>query len=268
MSAMKNLVGQKFGRLTVQSLSKKRASGGRILWNCLCDCGTKKRVDTSRLNNGNTKSCGCLKRHTTDLVGMRFGSLVIQKLFIKKSPDGSRLWKCLCDCGKTSKVKTSGLNNGTSRSCGCAAAEQSRGENNFYIARMKERYGETITNKDRWYKMASRAVIRAQTKDIPLGFESRAELAIYLRKIGTNKCPALGIPLKFGTGNKPCRNSPSIDKIVPSKGYVKGNIQVLSYKANSMKSDATPKQLVKFSIWGLKSVLGNDVKILWKGDEL
>lgn len=36
-------------------------------------------------------------------------------------------------------------------------------------------------------------------------------------------------------------------KIIPSKGYVKDNIQVLSLLANQMKSNATPEELVKFS---------------------
>ena len=51
-------------------------------------------------------------------------------------------------------------------------------------------------------------------------------------------CPVLGIPLKVATGcAKP--NSPSIDKIIPEKGYVKGNIAVVSHKANTIKSDAS-----------------------------
>ena len=48
-------------------------------------------------------------------------------------------------------------------------------------------------------------------------------------------CPALGIPLVFG--GKLSRNSPSIDRIIPCKGYVRGNIVIISHKANSMKQD-------------------------------
>ena len=52
------------------------------------------------------------------------------------------------------------------------------------------------------------------------------------------KCPVLGITLeKF---NKPGGHhaSPTIDRIDPSKGYVKGNVRVISMRANRMKSDA------------------------------
>ena len=57
----RSLVGKRFGKLVVQGLSKVRSSDNFRLWNCLCDCGNKTRVRTASLNNGNTKSCGCLK---------------------------------------------------------------------------------------------------------------------------------------------------------------------------------------------------------------
>lgn len=57
-------------------------------------------------------------------------------------------------------------------------------------------------------------------------------------------CPILGVKLEIGT-----RHGPSLDKINPEKGYVKGNIQVISAKANAMKSDATSEELKKFAEW-------------------
>lgn len=57
-------------------------------------------------------------------------------------------------------------------------------------------------------------------------------------------CPVLGIPLKFGDGGKGQRNdSPSIDRIDPSKGYIKGNVSVISGKANTCKSNLTLEQV-------------------------
>ena len=55
-------------------------------------------------------------------------------------------------------------------------------------------------------------------------------------------CPVLGIPIYIGTG-RPCDNSPSIDRVNPDGGYTKGNIIVVSQKANRIKSDATVYQL-------------------------
>lgn len=65
-------------------------------------------------------------------------------------------------------------------------------------------------------------------------------------------CPVLGIKLerRKGYGSNP--NSPSIDRIDNSKGYTKDNIQIMSKRANSMKSDATPEELLKFAQWIIK----------------
>lgn len=55
-------------------------------------------------------------------------------------------------------------------------------------------------------------------------------------------CPIFDIPLIFD-GRKRTDNSASIDRIDNSKGYVKGNVVVVSYKANRLKSDATLDEL-------------------------
>ena len=61
---------------------------------------------------------------------------------------------------------------------------------------------------------------------------------IYIPK----KCPILKVPLICST-----RYSPSIDRIYPDKGYIKGNIAVISALANSMKANATPQELLIFA---------------------
>jgi hypothetical protein len=65
------------------------------------------------------------------------------------------------------------------------------------------------------------------------------------------KCPILNMELKHDNRGNAKYNSPSLDKIDNSKGYIKGNIQVISYKANTMKGDATPKELLQFAYWVL-----------------
>ena len=56
------------------------------------------------------------------------------------------------------------------------------------------------------------------------------------------KCPILGLELK--AGNDSSREiSPSLDRIVPELGYVKGNIRVISLRANRLKSDASIEEL-------------------------
>ena len=55
-----DLIGKKFGRLTVLSLSKKRKNRAAV-WRCKCNCGNYTEVITSCLIIGHTKSCGCLQ---------------------------------------------------------------------------------------------------------------------------------------------------------------------------------------------------------------
>ena len=54
-------------------------------------------------------------------------------------------------------------------------------------------------------------------------------------------CPILDIPLQQGGYNSP--NSPSLDRIDNTKGYTKSNIQVISHRANTLKSDASLEEL-------------------------
>jgi len=55
-------------------------------------------------------------------------------------------------------------------------------------------------------------------------------------------CPILGIELKHGTDD--WYNSPNIDRIDNNKGYLMDNVIVVSALANSIKSAATPDQIL------------------------
>lgn len=91
----------------------------------------------------------------------------------------------------------------------------------------------------------TKARIRAREKKVPFNLKF-TDITI------PDVCPYLGIPLEKATGSTTAQpNSPSIDRIVPALGYVKGNVEVISHLANAMKSNATKEQLVAFA----KSVL-------------
>lgn len=55
-------------------------------------------------------------------------------------------------------------------------------------------------------------------------------------------CPVLGIELQYGVGYRN-DSSPSLDRIDSTKGYVPGNVLVISWRANRLKSDATLSEL-------------------------
>ncbi len=57
-------------------------------------------------------------------------------------------------------------------------------------------------------------------------------------------CPVLGIPL-YKMKGRAGPNSPSLDRIRSSEGYVSDNIRVISYRANFLKNNATVGELRK-----------------------
>lgn len=125
MANARNLIGDKYGRLTVlsESIPHFAPSGRKIyMWKCLCDCGREAIVSTSALRNGQTKSCGCYRNERIhaisfkDLKGKRYGRLVAISYARK---NGETYWHCHCDCGKEKDVLSQHLQRGLIRSCGC-----------------------------------------------------------------------------------------------------------------------------------------------------
>src|SRR5262249_3903966 len=63
-----------------------------------------------------------------------------------------------------------------------------------------------------------------------------------------DRCPVLGIPLITGQ-SKQGENSATLDRIVGSKGYVKGNVAVISWRANHLKNNATLDEIRRLAAW-------------------
>lgn len=61
---LRDLTGQRFGRLTVLERSKRKQTGNAI-WTCVCDCGEIRDVYANHLTRGVTQSCGCYGRERT-----------------------------------------------------------------------------------------------------------------------------------------------------------------------------------------------------------
>lgn len=126
MRAAEEMVGQRFGRLTVVAMSAER-NHGRILWECRCDCGNTVVAEKYCLENGTKKSCGCLlkdhmkvqgRKSALDLTGQRFGRLTVMQPTEERKRQ-SVVWECKCDCGATAFVSCHNLKYGKTRSCGC-----------------------------------------------------------------------------------------------------------------------------------------------------
>jgi hypothetical protein len=70
-------------------------------------------------------------------------------------------------------------------------------------------------------------------------------------------CPALGIPLVIHVGRGGGRDdSPTLDRVDNEKGYVPGNVAVISAKANRIKSNATAEEIRKVADWLDRAMAG------------
>jgi hypothetical protein len=115
--------------------------------------------------------------------------------------------------------------------CSMSCGSKRRNRTHYYKSpeRIKERYKRTrITHRES--SMLSRCKHRAKTNGIPFNLTIED---IVIPSI----CPVLNIPIRqFSLEEEPKRgyhpNAASIDRIIPELGYVKGNVRVISARAN------------------------------------
>lgn len=69
---VKDLTGQKFGRLTIISKAGITKNGGS-LWKCKCTCGSYTTASTKHLQRGSTRSCGCIRRERAAKLNLNHG---------------------------------------------------------------------------------------------------------------------------------------------------------------------------------------------------
>ena len=110
----------------------------------------------------------------------------------------------------------------------------------YYLSRKGEiqeaqrEYRRTYANAVMWRS----ARLRALRKGLEFTIE-KDDIVV------PDRCPLLDVPLVNGNGIKNRADSPSLDRIDPSKGYVKGNVWVISNRANQIKNDATAEELIR-----------------------
>lgn len=129
----KDIAGKRFHHLLILRRAERPSHVTRkcAWWLCRCDCGVEKVISSDTLlRTRGTRSCGCLSREHTrllgqravqDLTGKQFGRLTVigrgQKPIGTKSR--TAFWVCKCVCGKTVNIRASSLTTGVTISCGC-----------------------------------------------------------------------------------------------------------------------------------------------------
>lgn len=137
-------IGNKINHLTLLSYDKKNRYN-KLLGTFQCDCENHTIFQTviSNVQNGTTKSCGCLQKEVArengkkaistainrviDISGQKFGKLTAIKPVLDK---GVWKWDCVCECTRHVKVSGSWLRSGNTKSCGLCN-HKSFGEENI-----------------------------------------------------------------------------------------------------------------------------------------
>lgn len=102
------------------------------------------------------------------------------------------------------------------------------------------RLGADRTEKDVILRILQTAKIRAKTLGIPFTLKAE-ELSI------PSVCPVFNTPLIW-TDNI-TDDTPSLDRLIPDRGYVKDNVEFISYKANRIKSNANLAEIEAVALW-------------------
>lgn len=223
-----DLIGQKFGRLTVleDAGNNKR---GNSLWKCQCECENIKIINSTSLITGKSKSCGCLKNENRlDLTNQRFGKLVAIKR-VWKDRQGNYLWYCECDCGGNIITRGSGLKCNDIKSCGCTRGLNNRkekGESGFNS--LLERYKRNGAKKRNLEFDLTKDQFKQLTK----------QNCYYCGEIPLMVTDSGGHTTKEGKGwGKYIYNG--VDRTDSSKGYTIKNCVPCCGICNRMKSNMT-----------------------------
>ena len=159
-----------------------------------------------------------------DLSGLTFGHLKVLR-FLRLVPHGENraaLFECQCRCGKIIARKGHVFTSGHTRSCGCWK---------------RDRELSLIPTRNRRHLLA---IAKCRANKLGREFELTLEDIVV-----PEVCPLLGIKLEWGVGKGRHRldATPSVDRILPDKGYTKENVWIISWRANMLKNNATLEEL-------------------------
>ncbi len=114
----------RFGKLIAKSISENNPSGNHVYWNCICDCGRKRRVSSGGLTSGRISDCGCVLKSIvpSDMIGIKYGRLTVLS-YSHKNSSNRHYWNCICECGNITTASGSALRFRRKLSCECLAID-------------------------------------------------------------------------------------------------------------------------------------------------
>lgn len=109
-----NIIGMKFGEVTVISETDKRGKKGGVLYYCQCSCGEYLYEEYTILKSGHRKKCD--NHFENKIIGNKYGTLTI--LSFAKKKKGKRFYNYQCDCGHIGICCGADITSGHTKTCG------------------------------------------------------------------------------------------------------------------------------------------------------
>ena len=125
LEEFKDLTGMTFNHLTVIEYAGRKNKNNVRYWLCECDCEnkTRKEISEKNLKNGNTKSCGCSRRKTTEEykkeleeINKKNGTNIRLKVGVKYIDNKIKI-SHICTCGKEWDVSPNSILSGNIKNC-------------------------------------------------------------------------------------------------------------------------------------------------------
>ena len=120
-----NLINTKINDWTILDIIPPNGKHSYTKAKCQCECGAISETKLSYITNGRSKDCGCGRKETLkevrtkNLVGQRFGKLVVVEMLEERNKNGRISYRCKCDCGNEVNVLGNSLTTYHTLSCGC-----------------------------------------------------------------------------------------------------------------------------------------------------
>jgi len=170
-----------------------------------------------------------------DLTGKKFSRLKVVKL-TNQSRNGTKVWECLCDCGKICYVTTKHLNRSyhPQKSCGCL-----KKENDSKVGKESPYFQGYEGISQHWFNShvlrSCKGYNGKNNKRNPVDINIDIKYLWELFQKQNGKCKLTGLDITLPVSGKD-KFTASVDRIDSSKGYIIGNVQWVHQHINRMKN--------------------------------
>ena len=174
-----------------------------------------------------------IRKGKDNLLGERFGALAITE-YLHDDVSGKPMWRAICDCGKSTQVRSGDVKSKKIVSCGCH-------KNALGAIRLRRIQPAVAASRRKGYRELSGSylsTIKNRAKNFSRTYDLDPEWLYNLYVSQNGKCALSGVDISF---ERP-RQTASLDRIDSKRGYEKNNVRWTHKDFNLMRLDFDDKK--------------------------